>query len=335
MANVLVTGGAGYVGSVCCAELLRAGHAVTVVDDLSTGYRDAVPSGVAFFQMDIGNQAAMQSLVSNIRFDAVFHFAAKALIPESVSNPGIFFQRNVASGITMLEVLRGAGISNFVFSSAAAVYGEVEAAFVDEDAPKKPLNSYGETKLMFEQILRLYASAYGWSVFAFRYFSAAGATLQLGERHEPETHIIPLLLQVAAGEREYFNIYGDDYDTPDGTCLRDYVHVLDIASAHICAIQRLNEPGMRAYNIGLGRSYSVREVCSVAADVVHRPIPLRVSARRVGDPAVLCASPQRIMRELGWKPDHSSLHEIIESAWEWKRRQNRFGSEMAASSARH
>jgi UDP-glucose 4-epimerase len=321
MANVLVTGGAGYVGSVCCAELLRAGHAVTVVDDLSTGHRDAVPSRVAFFQMEIGNQAAMQSLVSNIRFDAVFHFAAKALIPESVSNPGIFFQQNVASGITMLEVLRGAGVRNFVFSSSAAVYGTPERVPIEEDDPKKPVNSYGETKLMFERALHWYARAYGWSVTALRYFNASGATAELGERHEPETHIIPLLLQAATGERKVFNIYGDDYDTPDGTCLRDYVHVLDIASAHICAMQRLNEPGMRAYNIGLGRSYSVREVCSVAADVVHRPISLRVSARRVGDPAVLCASPERIMRELGWKPGHSSLQEIIESAWEWKQKQ--------------
>jgi UDP-glucose 4-epimerase len=321
MANVLVTGGAGYVGSVCCAELLRAGHAVTIVDDLSTGWRDAVPTGAAFFQVDFGNQSAMQSLVSHIRFDAVFHFAAKALIPESVRDPGVFFQRNVASGIVMLEVLRAAGVRNFVFSSAAAVYGEVEAAFVDEDATKKPLNSYGETKLMFEQILRWYASAYGWSVLAFRYFSAAGATPQLGERHEPETHIIPLLLQVAAGEREYFKIYGDDYSTPDGTCLRDYVHVLDIAGAHICALQKLNQPGMRAYNIGLGKSYSVREVCNAASDVTGRTIPVRISARREGDPAVLCASPQRIMRELGWKPEHSSLHEIIESAWQWKQKQ--------------
>lgn len=331
MANVLVTGGAGYVGSVCCAELLRAGHAVTIVDDLSTGWRDAVPAGAAFLQLDIGNQSAMQSLVSNIRFDAVFHFAAKALIPESVSNPGVFFQQNVAAGITMLEVLRGAGVRNFVFSSAAAVYGEVETVFVDENASKKPLNSYGETKLMFEQILRWYASAYGWSVFAFRYFSAAGATPQLGERHEPETHIIPLLLQVAAGEREYFNIYGDDYSTPDGTCLRDYVHVLDIASAHIHALQKLNDPGMRVYNIGLGTSYSVREVCKTTAEVTGRPIPLRVSARREGDPAVLCASPRRIIRDLGWKPEHSSLHEIIESAWQWKQKQ--MSLRLAASSS--
>jgi UDP-glucose 4-epimerase len=321
VANVLVTGGAGYVGSVCCAELLRKGHSVTIVDDLSTGYREAVPAGAAFFQIDIGNQSAMQSLVSHIHFDAVFHFAAKALIPESVSNPGMFFQHNVASGIVLLEVLRAAGIKNFVFSSSAAVYGTPEHVPIEEDDPKQPVNSYGETKLMFERILEWYCRAYGWSVTALRYFNASGATAELGERHDPETHIIPLLLQAAAGERKVFHIYGDEYDTPDGTCLRDYVHVLDIASAHICALQNLNNPGMRAYNIGLGKSYSVREVCDAAAEVTGRNIPLRVSARREGDPAMLCASPKRIMHELGWNPQHSSVREIIESAWQWKRKQ--------------
>ena len=329
MANVLVTGGAGYVGSVCCAELLRLGHSVTIVDDLSTGHRDAVPSGAAFFHVDIGNQSAMQSLVSHIRFDAVFHFAAKALVPESVNNPGVFFHQNVASGIAMLEVLRAAGLKKFVFSSSAAVYGTPERVPIEEEDPKNPVNSYGETKLMFERALEWYARAYGWSVTALRYFNAAGATRELGERHHPETHIIPLLLQTAAGERKIFNIYGDEYDTPDGTCLRDYVHVLDIAGAHICALQRLNISGYRAYNIGLGQSYSVREVCTAAAEITGRPIALRVSARREGDPAILCASPERIMDELDWKPEHSSLREIIGSAWQWKRKQ--LGSAMALS----
>jgi UDP-glucose 4-epimerase len=273
----------------------------------------------------------MESLLSNIRFDAVFHFAAKALVPESVANPGAFFHSNVASGIVMLETLRAAGIQNFVFSSSAAVYGTPQKVPIDEDDPKLPVNSYGETKLMFERALEWYARAYGWSVTALRYFNASGATAELGERHEPETHIIPLLLQTAAGERKAFNIYGDDYDTPDGTCVRDYVHVLDIAGAHICALRKLNEPGMRAYNIGVGTSYSVREVCKAAVEVAGRPIPLRVSARREGDPAVLCASPRRIMQELGWRPEHSSLHEIIESAWRWKRGQ--LVTSMAASPA--
>jgi UDP-glucose 4-epimerase len=258
------------------------------------------------------------SLLNRSHFDVVFHFAAKALVPESVSNPGVFFERNVASSIIMLEALRSAGIKNFVFSSSAAVYGTPQTVPIDEDSPKKPVNSYGETKLMLEQALEWYARAYGWNVTAFRYFNAAGATATLGERHTPETHIIPLLLEVAAGERESFAIYGEDYDTPDGTCLRDYVHVLDIAEAHICALRKMNQLGMRVFNIGLGQSYSVREILTVAWKVTGRAIPSRIEGRRPGDPAVLCANPNRLIQELGWKPAHSSLQEIIGSAWQWK-----------------
>jgi UDP-glucose 4-epimerase len=318
MSNILVTGGAGYVGSVCCAELLRLGHSVTVIDDLSTGFRDAVPANAAFFKMDIGDRSALRSLVRNNHFDVVFHFAAKALVAESVRDPGQFFDSIVASSIAMMEVLREAQVKNFVFSSSAAVYGISEKTPISEDDPKNPVNSYGETKLMLERALEWYARAYGWSVTALRYFNAAGATAERGERHDPETHIIPLLLETAAGEREFFSIYGDDYDTPDGTCLRDYVHILDITKAHICALQRLNQPGKRSYNIGLGKSYSVREVHKTVEMVVGRPVTARVEKRRPGDPAVLCASPARIMQELGWKPEHSALEEIISSAWQWK-----------------
>src|SRR5579864_2680355 len=200
MANVLVTGGAGYVGSVCCAELLRQRHQVTVIDNLSTGFDDAVPEGARFHPMDVGDRAALGKLLTQEHFDVVFHFAAKAVIPESVTNPGIFFHHNVASAITMLEDIRAAGIGNFVFSSSAAVYGIPQQVPIDEDSPKNPVNSYGETKLMLERVLEWYARAYGWTVFAFRYFNAAGATAQLGERHRPETHVIPLVLQTAAGE---------------------------------------------------------------------------------------------------------------------------------------
>lgn len=321
MANILVTGGAGYVGSVCCAELLGLGHNVTVVDDLSTGFRDAVPDGVEFYQSDIGDRAALREIMQSRKFDAVFHFAAKALIPESVSNPGVFFERNVASGIAMLEVLREAGIRNFVFSSSAAVYGDPEKVPIEEDSQLRPMNSYGLTKLMMEQILEWYARAYGWSAIAFRYFSAAGATAERGERHDPETHVIPLLLDAAAGERPSFSIYGNDYSTPDGTCLRDYVHVVDIARAHICALKKLGQPGMRAYNIGTGVGYSVSELCVAAEKVTGRRIPLRIADRRQGDPPALCASPRRIMDELGWKPERSSLEEILESAWAWTQKQ--------------
>ena len=321
MANVLVTGGAGYVGSVCCAELLRQGHSVTVVDDLSTGFRDAVPPGAVFACLDIGDRLGLESLLAKSRFDAVFHFAAKAVIAESVSNPGFFFQQNVASAITMLETLRSAGLRNFVFSSSAAVYGIPREVPIDEDSFKRPVNSYGETKLILEQVLEWYARAYNWTVFAFRYFNAAGATDALGERHEPETHAIPLVLQAASGERENFTIYGEDYDTPDGTCLRDYVHVLDIAQAHISALQRLNRPGMRSYNIGLGESFSVRQIVEAARAITGKKIQVRSGERRPGDPPVLCARPDRIMAELGWRPQHSSLQAIIRSAWVWKTKQ--------------
>ena len=319
MANILVTGGAGYIGSVCCSELLRQGHSVTVIDDLSTGFRDAVPAAAEFVRLDVSDGTAVESLARDRRFDVVFHFAAKALIPESVTNPGIFFQQNVASTIVMLETLRAVGISRFIFSSSAAVYGIPEGETIDEDSPKNPVNSYGETKLMIERALEWYARAYGWSVTAFRYFNAAGATDELGERHDPETHIIPLLLRVAAGEQNTFTIYGDDYPTPDGTCLRDYVHVLDIAQAHICAMDRM-KPGMRAFNIGLGQSYSVRQICDVVARITSTRLPVRIGSRRPGDPPVLRACPRRLMAELGWKPDHSSLTDIIRSAWRWKTR---------------
>ncbi len=321
MANVLVTGGAGYVGSVCCAELLDTGHTVTVVDDLSTGFREAVPAGASFLEADIAESRLLKPLLSHSQFDAVFHFAAKALVPESVSDPGIFFRQNVAAGIVFLELVRSAGIRTFVFSSSAAVYGVPENVPIHEDDPKNPSNSYGETKLMLERALQWYASAYGWSVVALRYFNASGATDIAGEQHAPETHIIPLLLQAAAGELDFFTIYGEDYDTPDGTCVRDYVHVRDIAQAHMRTLKIADQPGMRAFNIGTGTGYSVREVCDAVASLTGRRVPIRITARRPGDPPVLCASPRLIQEILSWRPEHSSLEEIISSAWLWKQKQ--------------
>ena len=318
MAKVLVTGGAGYVGSVCCEELLRAGHSVTIVDDLSTGFREAVPPGAVFFKADIANYADMRSLLSQTKFDAVFHFAAKALVPESVTNPGIFFQQNVAAGISFLEAVRASAIRRFVFSSSAAVYGSPEIIPIDEDANKSPTNAYGETKLMFERALQWYASAYKWTVVAMRYFNAAGATATAGERHDPETHIIALLLQTAAGERDSFTIYGEDYETPDGTCIRDYVHVSDIAAAHLSALELGNTPTLNAYNIGCGKGHSVGEVIRAVEEVTGNKIPVRHGPRRLGDPAVLCASPAKLMRELHWQPRRSDLINIVRSAWEWK-----------------
>jgi UDP-glucose 4-epimerase len=331
MANVLVTGGAGYVGSVCCAELLKLGHSVTIVDDLSTGFKHSVPAGAVFLQIDIGDRALLEPLVRDVRFDVVFHFAAKALIAESMSNPGYFFEQNVAAGITMLEVLRRAQIRKFVFSSSSSVYGIPEKVPIDEDDPNDPINAYGESKLMFERVLQWYARAYGWSVIAFRYFNAAGGTDDRGENHDPETHVIPLLLQTAARERDGFSINGDDYPTSDGTCVRDYVHVLDIAHGHICALKKMDQPGMRAYNIGLGTSYSVRQLCDAVEKVVGHSLPISIAPRREGDPPILCASPRRIMAELGWKPKHSSLDEIISSAWKWKQKQRGAAPAIAAA----
>jgi len=323
VARILVTGGAGYVGSVCCLQLLERGHQVVVVDDLSTGHAAAVPTGAVLLQLDIGHRTEMARVLAADRFDAVFHFAAKALIPESVSNPGLFFDSNVASGIALLEAVRAAGIRKFVFSSSAAVYGNPHSILIDEDHPKEPVNSYGETKLMLERVLHWYAIAYGWTVVAFRYFNASGATTAIGEDHCPETHIIPLLLETAAGERDVFEIYGHDYPTPDGTCLRDYVHVLDIAEAHLAALQIEDRPGFSAYNIGTGTSYSVRQICRAVERELSRKVVLKDGTRRKGDPAALCASPQRLMRELGWRPRFSDLQTIVRTAWEWKEKHPR------------
>jgi UDP-glucose 4-epimerase len=320
MSRVLVTGGAGYVGSACCSRLLELGHEVTIVDDLSTGYAAAVPDGAALHQLDLGDRRALARVLAADRFEVVFHFAAKALIPESVANPGAFFDANVASAIAMLETIRAAGIRRFVFSSSAAVYGNPQITPIDEDHPKDPVNPYGESKALLERVLRWYAAAYGWTVVAFRYFNASGALATIGEDHHPETHIIPLLLQTAAGERDFFEIYGEDYPTPDGTCLRDYVHVRDIAEAHLLALQVQDRPGMWAYNIGTGRSWSVKEVCRVVEQELGCTLNLKRGERRPGDPAILCASPRRLMQELHWQARHSDLLEIVRTAWQWKQR---------------
>jgi UDP-glucose 4-epimerase len=321
MERILVTGGAGYVGSTCCRQLVERGFSVEVLDDLSTGHADAVPEGVKVNQCDFGDRDTLNLLLAGKRFDAVFHFAAKALIPESVVNPGPFFDTNVASSIAMLEALRQRNIRQFVFSSSAAVYGLPKSVPIDEDHPQEPVNAYGESKLSLERILKWYAAAYGWSVVAFRYFNACGGGKEWGERHEPETHILPLLLQTASGRRQCFEIYGMDYPTPDGTCVRDYVHVLDIAEAHILALKKMDLPGFHAYNIGTGTSYSVQEIRHVAEGATNKKIKIRQAGRRLGDPAILCASPKKLMSEFGWAPSHSGIEEIIKGAWEWEQEQ--------------
>jgi UDP-glucose 4-epimerase len=321
MARILVTGGAGYVGSVCCNRLLGRGHSVEIVDDLSTGFADAVPAGAVLHRVGIEDQEALSRVLATKQFDAVFHFAARASVPESVADPGPFFDVNVAGGISLLETVRRHGIRNFVFSSSAAVYGTPRVIPIPEDHHKEPMNPYGESKLIFEQILRAYADSYGWSVIVFRYFNACGAGEGWGERHAPETHIIPLLLQAASGRRGYFEVFGTDYDTPDGTCLRDYVHVLDIAEAHLLAIRKMGQASFAAYNIGTGTAHSVKEIHEAAESISGKKIAIRTSPRRTGDPAVLCASPEKLLHDFGWTPEHSRLENILAGAWNWEQLQ--------------
>jgi UDP-glucose 4-epimerase len=305
---------------VCAEELLRQGYEVSVIDDLSKGHRRAVPEQAEFHPMDVGDRDSVRALLAAQHFDAVFHFAAKAVVPESVTNPAVFYHVNLTAATVLIDAVREAGIRRFVFSSTAAVYGNPVEVPIPENHPKDPVNAYGETKLSYERLLSWYARAYGLSVHAFRYFNAAGATEQRGEEHQPETHILPILFEAALGEREYFTIYGTDYPTPDGTCIRDFVHVLDIAQAHILALNKSDAPGFSVYNIGLGKGYSVREVHQEVERLIGRKIPTREGQRRLGDPAVLCASPQRLMTEMGWQPQHSDLENIIRSAWAWKKK---------------
>jgi UDP-glucose 4-epimerase len=323
MAKILVTGGAGYVGSICATQIMKAGHEVVIIDDLTTGHSEAVSPGATFLRMNLGDRTAMKHLLSQHRIDAVFHFAAKAQVGESMIEPAKYFHTNVVEALSMLECLREAGVKKFVFSSTAATYGNPTTVPIPEDCAKAPVNPYGESKLAFEQILRWYANSYGFSAVAFRYFNACGATETQGEIHDPETHLIPLIMQAASGRRESISIFGTDYPTPDGSCLRDYVHILDIADAHLLALKRMDQPGFRAFNIGTGKAYSVLEVCRMVEEVTGRKLNIKYAGRREGDPAVLCAAVDRIQQEFGWKASHSDLRSIVESAWKWEQKQRR------------
>lgn len=318
--RVFVTGGAGYVGSHTVAALLDAGYEVAVVDNLSKGHRAAVPEGVPFLNIDLGDAAAVKEAMESLKPQAVMHFAGSTQVGESVTNPGLYFRNNILSGLNLLDAMVSLGVGLFVFSSTAAVYGEPKEVPIPEEHPKEPTNPYGESKLFFEKILRRYDVAHGLRSISLRYFNAAGAHPdgKLGEDHNPETHLIPIVLQVPLGRRAHVTIFGDDYPTEDGTCIRDYVHVCDLASAHILALQALqNGAASTAYNLGNGRGFSVRQVVEVAETVVGRPIPTVMGERRPGDPAVLVASSDKARRELGWEPKYPDLHTIIESAWRW------------------
>lgn len=315
--RLLVTGGAGYVGSVCTTVLLERGHEVVVVDDLSTGNADAVPEGAEFIEGDIAAVAGsvLGSGDSAPRFDGVLHFAAQSLVGESVERPEQYWQGNVVTTLALLEAIRLSGTPRLVFSSTAATYGEPERTPITEDAPTRPTNPYGATKLAIDHAITSYANAHSLAATSLRYFNVAGAYKGAGENRVVETHLIPLVLQVALGQREKISVFGTDWPTVDGTAVRDYIHVLDLADAHLLALDSSIAGRHRIYNLGSGAGFSVREVISACARVTGLPIAAEDAPRRAGDPAVLIASSDRAVDELGWRPAHTDLDEIVSDAW--------------------
>lgn len=317
--RVLVTGGAGYIGSVVTEQLVSDGHDVVVYDNLSKGHGQAVVEGAEFVEGDLLDAGKINDTLSGNRIEAVIHMAASSLVGESVVEPAKYYHNNLVAGLVLLDAMHACGVKKIVFSSTAAVYGEPEKQPIVESDATNPTNTYGETKLAFEQAMHWYEVAYKLRYASLRYFNAAGATEKCGEDHDPETHVIPITLQAAAGKRTHVEIYGEDYPTSDGTCIRDYIHVIDLARAHILALDVLSERSA-IYNLGCGGDgYSVRDVIDTARRVTGKEIPVRVGPRRPGDPAVLIASSDRIKQELGWQPQFQDLGLIIESAWKWMR----------------
>ena len=317
--KILVTGGAGYIGSVVSAELLGAGHQVVVYDNFSHGHRQAVPRGAEILTGEMGDREALDRAFQQHRPEAVMHFAALIEAGESMQAPERYFRNNTASTLTLLEAMLQHGTRRLVFSSTAALYGNPERTPIEEDAALRPTNAYGESKLLVERMLGWFHQIHGLRYASLRYFNAAGAAGELGEDHRPESHLIPLVLQVALGRRPGISVYGADYDTPDGTCVRDYIHVADLAAAHLLALDALAGRQQLIYNLGNGRGFSVRQVVEVARQVTGHAIPAKDAPRRPGDPAVLVASSEKIRRELGWQPRYPELEQIVASAWEWRR----------------
>jgi UDP-glucose 4-epimerase len=331
--KVLVTGGAGYIGSVVAAELLHAGHQVVVFDNLSRGHRQAVPKDAELVVGDLADRSALDQMFRSRALDAVMHFAALIEAGESMKAPETFFRNNTANALALLEAMLAAGIKRFVFSSTAALYGNPERTPIEEDDPLHPTNAYGESKLLVERMLAWFHQIHGLRYASLRYFNAAGASRSdRGEAHQPETHLIPRILEVALGRAQHVNIFGADYPTSDGTCVRDYIHVGDLAHAHLLALDALDHAPDSApensrpptfkpliYNLGNGQGFSVRQVVEVARQVTGHPVPAIESPRRAGDPAVLIASSEKIRRELGWQPRFPDLKTIVESAWQWHR----------------
>jgi len=315
--NLLVTGGAGYIGSICVEMLLRKGHGVVVVDNLQEGHREAVLPDAIFYKGNFGNRELLQRIFRENALNGVIHFAAETTIAFSMTDPALYFQNNTVNSITLLEVMREFDCKRMIFSSTAATFGEPEYTPVDERHPQEPINAYGESKLMFEKVLEWYHRAYGLRFNAFRYFNAAGASKRLGEAHRHESHLIPLIIQTVLGQKDRLQIFGNDYQTKDGTCIRDYIHVLDLGEAHIRALENLDRNPTGKYNLGNGQGFSNLEVVRMVEQVSGRQVPFEMAGRRPGDPAVLVASSALARKELGWEPRFTKIEEIVETAWQW------------------
>jgi UDP-glucose 4-epimerase len=312
--KLLVTGGAGYIGSICVEQLLDQGHNVTIFDNLTEGHRRAIDPRAPLIEGDLQDRDSIFAAVGQVRPEAVMHFAANALVGESMENPSKYFRNNVGGGLNLLDAMIHHGTKRFVFSSTCATFGPPDRIPIDETLPQRPINPYGESKLLFEKILRWYDEIHGLKFVALRYFNAAGATPTFGEDHRCETHLIPNIVKVALGQKSHVDIYGTDYETPDGTCIRDYIHIVDLAQAHILA---LGVQSSAYYNLGTGGGTSVREVIAACEKVTGKKIPVVEKPRRPGDPPRLIAGSDKIKRELGWSPKFESIEKIVESAWAW------------------
>ena len=315
--NILVTGGAGYVGSIVSEQLVKQGHEVFILDNLIQGHREAAPDNSVFLNFDMSATSTLEDVLVNYQIEAVMHMAAETVIEHSLTDPRRYFKTNVIDSITLLDTIVKNNMKRIIFSSSASVYGEPESSSIEENHPKNPVNSYGETKLMFENILKWYAYAYGLKHISLRYFNAAGASGNHGEDHKPETHLIPNILKAAINPGKPVAVFGADYPTRDGSCVRDFVHVVDIAKAHILALEKLDELSGIAFNLGSEEGYSVLEVIKIAREVTGVGIPVEIHPRRAGDPAILIANSNLARVKLGWNPEYTMLKEIIESAWKW------------------
>lgn len=317
---MLVVGGAGYIGSHCVRQLIHAGHRPVVLDNLVFGHRSALPQDITLYQTDLGNRISVESILRSEEIDLVMHFAAFAYVGESVKDPLKYYHNNVAQTVELLRAMQACGINKFVFSSTCASYGVPESMPITEDSPQRPINPYGQSKLDVENILKACATSHGLSSASFRYFNASGAAEDgsIGEDHDPETHLIPLAIWAAQGKTGKLTVFGNDYDTPDGTCLRDYIHVDDLSRAHIAVFDQLDEPGTSLfYNLGTGIPVSVLQIIRAVEDVTGLPVPFEIGGRRAGDPPALYADSSKAQRELGWTPEYTDIKEIIKTAWTW------------------